>query len=130
MCGPFLLAAPDDSLFTALAPRICRLSRRLCPGEPPQNDSATVLLSGLEFRQRDGAKEAIRFAIDSPPEEGVSSEPVSDAKFPASRKFTGNFIEFQASRRLKAAKKGASSMIYRSIPYPFEQGIFCWLTGN
>jgi hypothetical protein len=34
----------------------------------------------------------VRFARDSPLEEAVTSELVSEAKFPASREFTGNFI--------------------------------------
>jgi hypothetical protein len=38
--------------------------------------------------------EEIRFAMDSPLEGGVSCELVSEnAKFPASRDFTGNFID-------------------------------------
>jgi hypothetical protein len=38
--------------------------------------------------------EEVRFAPDSPLEEAVSSEPVSEVrKFPASREFTGNFID-------------------------------------
>jgi hypothetical protein len=41
-----------------------------------------------------------------------------------SREFTGNFIEFRAMRRLKPAKKEFSPMIYRTIPYASEQGIF------
>src|SRR5437879_1186008 len=46
----------------------------------------------------------LRFAADSPLEEAVSSEPVSDVKSPASREFTGNFIELRLCGRLKAAK--------------------------
>jgi hypothetical protein len=37
--------------------------------------------------------EGVRFAVDSPLEGAVSSEPVSEAKFPVTRQNTGNFID-------------------------------------
>ena len=36
--------------------------------------------------------QGVKFAPDSPLEEAVSSEPVSEAKFPASWENTGNFV--------------------------------------
>jgi hypothetical protein len=41
----------------------------------------------------DPAHERDGWFADSPLEEPVMSEPVSAAKFPASREFTGNFID-------------------------------------
>jgi hypothetical protein len=46
-----------------------------------------------------------RFA-DSPLEEAVSSELVSEARFPASREFTENFIDWGLSRGVNASKNG------------------------
>ena len=42
----------------------------------------------------------LRFAGDSPLEEAVSSEPVSEAKFPASWENTGNFVRLGLRVRL------------------------------
>ena len=64
----------------------------------------------------------LKFAVDSPVEEGVSL--VSEAKFPASREFTGNFIELGLGGASTAAKKGIKPKPYRPIPYASEQGIF------
>ena len=74
--------------------------------------------------------EKVWFAQDSPVEEGVSSELVSEAKFPASREFTGNFIELGLGGASTAAKKGIKPKPYRPIPYASEQGIFYGLAGN
>jgi hypothetical protein len=70
-----------------------------------------------------------RFA-DSPLEEAVSSELVSEADFPASREFTENFIDWGLSRSVNASKTRADSKAYQPIPYASEQGIFCGLAGN
>jgi hypothetical protein len=78
-----------------------------------------------------GHCEEVRFALDSLLEEGVTSEPVSEArKFPASRENTGNFIDSCPAAGLMAAKKGVNPEAYRPIPYAPEQGIFCGLAGN
>ena len=74
--------------------------------------------------------EEVRFAEDSPLEEAVSSELVSEAEFPASREFTGNFIDSGLRGASMAAKKGIKSERYEPIPYASEQGIFCGLAGN
>src|SRR5271155_5225725 len=58
------------------------------------------------------------------------SEPVSDPKFPASRDFTGNFIDSGLSGASTAQKKRTGSEPYEPIPYVPEQGIFCGLAGN
>ena len=63
-------------------------------------------------------------------EEGVTSELVSEAKFPASREFTGNFIESGLGGASTAAKKGIKPAPYGPIPYASEQGIFYGLAGN
>ena len=56
----------------------------------------------------------IEFAPDSPLEEGVTSEPVSEArKFPASRENTGNFIDSCPCGRVNGSKKGRQS---RGLP--------------
>ena len=58
------------------------------------------------------------FAADSPLEGGVSCELVSEnAKFPASREFTGNFIDSGLGGASEAAKKGMKSVSYGPIPY-------------
>jgi hypothetical protein len=72
----------------------------------------------------------VRFAQDSPLEEAVSSELVSEADFPASREFTENFIDWGLSRSVNASKTRADSKAYQPIPYASEQGIFCGLAGN
>jgi hypothetical protein len=54
----------------------------------------------------------IGFALDSPLEEAVSSELVSEADFPASREFTENFIDWGLSRGVNASKNGADSKAY------------------
>jgi len=60
----------------------------------------------------------IRFALDSSLEGGVSCELVSEnAKFPASREFTGNFIDSGLGGASEAAKKGMKSVSYGPIPY-------------
>jgi hypothetical protein len=59
-----------------------------------------------------------KFAPDSPLEGGVSCELVSEnAKFPASREFTGNFIDSGLGGASEAAKKGMKSVSYGPIPY-------------
>jgi hypothetical protein len=62
--------------------------------------------------------------MDSPLEEAVSSEPVSEAKFPASWENIGNFIDSELSSASTRAKKTINSVSYEPIPYAFEQGIF------
>jgi hypothetical protein len=60
----------------------------------------------------------LKFACDSPLEGGVSCELVSEnAKFPASREFTGNFIDSGLGGASEAAKKGMKSVSYGPIPY-------------
>jgi hypothetical protein len=63
-------------------------------------------------------KEEVEFAMDSPLEGRVSCELVSEnAKFPASRENTGNFIDSSLGGASKAAKKGMKSVSYGPIPY-------------
>jgi hypothetical protein len=71
-----------------------------------------------------------KFASDSPLEEGVSSEPVSEAKFPASWENTGNFSDSGLGGALTVAKTSMKSVPYGPIPCASEQGIFCGLAGN
>jgi hypothetical protein len=52
------------------------------------------------------------------------------AEFPASREFTGNFIDSRLRSGSTAAKKGATPDAYEAIPYASEQGFFCGLAGN
>jgi hypothetical protein len=64
-----------------------------------------------------------------PGEEILSTVPISDAalplgeavqsnaKFPASREFTGNFIDSGLGGASEAAKKGMKSVSYGPIPY-------------
>jgi hypothetical protein len=54
----------------------------------------------------------------SPLEGGVSCELVSEnAKFPASRENTGNFIDSGLGGASEAGKKGMKSVSYGPIPY-------------
>jgi hypothetical protein len=59
----------------------------------------------------------------SPLEEAVSSEPVSEAKFPASWENTGNFVLLGLRVRLLVRNQWPNSMVYDPIPYASEQGI-------
>ena len=59
-----------------------------------------------------------RFAVDSPLEEAVSSEPVSER------------IDSGPHGASTSEKKGIKSERYEPIPYASEQGIFCGLAGN
>jgi hypothetical protein len=64
------------------------------------------------------ASAGVKFAMDSLLEGGVSCELVSEnAKFPASREFTGNFIDSGLGGASEAAKKGMKSVSYGPIPY-------------
>ena len=66
----------------------------------------------------DVPRTGVEFAPDSPLEGGVSCELVSEnAKFPASREFTGNFIDSGLGGASEAAKKGMKSVSYGPIPY-------------
>ena len=65
----------------------------------------------------DGGQRA-EFVADSLLEGGVSCELVSEnAKFPASRVNTGNFIDSGLGGASEAAKKGMKSVSYGPIPY-------------
>ena len=59
-----------------------------------------------EGKGMDDRSPEVRFALDSPLEEAVSSELVSEARFPASREFTENFIDWGLSRGVNASKNG------------------------
>jgi hypothetical protein len=48
---------------------------------------------------------------------GVSSEPVSESKFPASWENTGNFIDLGLGDALTVAKNVIQSVPYGPIPY-------------
>jgi hypothetical protein len=67
---------------------------------------------------------------DSPLEEAVSSEPVSETKFPASWENTGNFVRRGLRLPLLAWNLGPNTMAYDPIPYATEQGIYFGLAGN
>ena len=83
----------------------------------------------LDLERRIPARD--RFAPDSPLEEAVTSEPVSENRnFPASREFTGNFIESGLGGASTAAKKHVRPEPYGPIPYASEQGIKSSLEGN
>jgi hypothetical protein len=50
-------------------------------------------------------------------EEGVTSELVSEAKFPASWENTGNFIGWSLGDGSTVAKNTVESALYEAIPY-------------
>jgi hypothetical protein len=82
-------------------------------------------------RRRPGKQDRrIGFAQDSPPEEAVSSEPVSEAEFPAGREFTVNFIKSGLGCGVNESKRAIEPGPYGPVPYASEQGIFCGLAGN
>ena len=72
----------------------------------------------------------IEFAPDSPLEEAVLSELVSEGKFPASWENTGNFTRLGLRVRLLARNQRPNSRAYNPIPYASEQGIYFGLAGN
>ena len=72
----------------------------------------------------------VKFAVDSLLEEAVSSEPVSEAEFPASWENTGNFVDSGLGHPNFPSKVGILSMTYRQIPYATEQGTNCAVAGN
>ena len=74
--------------------------------------------------------EEVRFAQDSPLEEAVLSELVSEPKFPASWENTGNFVRRGLRVRLLARNPALNSMVCEPIPYASEQGIYFGLAGN
>ena len=75
-------------------------------------------------------EEEVRFAPDSPLEEAVLSELVSEAKFPASWENTGNFVRLGLRVRLLARNWAGNSMVCDAIPYALEQGTYFGLAGN
>ena|SRR6516162_10162139 len=58
---------------------------------------ALALLSLFASTEQPAGPVEVRFAVDSPLEGAVSSEPVSEAKFPASWENAGNFRYYVAS---------------------------------
>ena len=91
---------------------------------------ALALLSLFASTEQPAGPVEVRFAVDSPLEGAVSSEPVSEAKFPASWENAGNFIDSELDGASTRAKKIIKSVPYGPIPYASEQGIFCGLAGN
>jgi hypothetical protein len=71
-----------------------------------------------------------RFVADSPLEEPVTSEPVSETEFPASWENTGNFVRQGLRVQLFVRNPSLNSMPYAPIPYASEQGIYFGLAGN
>jgi len=51
------------------------------------------------------------------------ANPSLNAEFPASREFTGNFIDSGPPARQQQPKKGIKTKRYEPIPYASEQGI-------
>jgi hypothetical protein len=87
--------------------------RALMPTPPPYEDPPPPIPIPRPDQPPD--------VIDDPPSR---ANPVSEAKFPASREFTGNFIESELSGASMRAKKAINSVSYEPIPYASEQGIF------
>jgi hypothetical protein len=55
--------------------------------------------------------------VDSPLEKAVTSELVSEGKFPASRQNTGKYFESSPTTHPTAAKTDLESKPYQPIPY-------------
>src|SRR5690242_1602538 len=72
----------------------------------------------------------IEFADDSPLEEGVSSEPVSEApKFPASWENTGNFIDSGLGARQRWLKRASNQCVTDQFPTHPNREFFAALQG-
>src|SRR5690242_16233053 len=129
-----MASASDHRAHAALQPADCLilLPQRLPaavetsigPAHYPAECTQSDAFLQPSLRARNGRANSDSFA-DSPLEEAVSSELVSDArKFPASREFTGNFIESGLRGAPTAAKTGIKSEAYGTIPYAFRTGNF------
>ena len=65
-----------------------------------------------------------RFAVDSPLEEAVSSEPVSERrKFPLAGKIQGILFVWASEGGYWLRNAGPNTIAYDPIPYASEQGI-------
>ena len=76
------------------------------------------------------AKRSGKFVDDSPPEETVLSELVSEPKFPGNRQKYRDFHRRSLRIRLVARNPEPNSVIYDPIPYASEQGSYFSLAGN
>src|SRR6516225_2219196 len=77
----------------------------------------------LDLERRIPARD--RFAPDSPLEEAVTSEPVSEgAKFPASSEFTGNLARSSLEGRNSRENRATNPTAWSTIPCVAEQGIY------
>ena len=92
--------------------------------ERPRSLQAKWRRSLFEHHSPDLKGSPVRFARDSPLEEAVLSELVSEAKFPASWENTGNSVRLDLRVRLLARNPVTNSMIHDPIPYASEQGIY------
>ena len=111
------------------------LRRRGLPQRPAQPAAAsraeTHLRAVAGFVADVGMHEPlVWFAPDSLLGKAVMSEPVSEAKFPASTECTGNFIRSAPAARKTAKNQSGRPVFYERIPYAFEQGIFRRVAGN
>ena len=86
--------------------------------------------SAIERGAHPSCRKRDRGFADSPVEEGVLSELVSEPKFPASWENTGNFVRRGLRVRLLARNPASNSMVCEPIPYASEQGIYFGLAGN
>ena len=98
---------------------------RVEPARPEQELDQSLARPRAAFRRG-----KVEFAPDSALEEAVSSEPVSEAEFPASWENTGNFVDSGLGHPNFPSKVGILSMTYRQIPYATEQGTNCAVAGN
>jgi hypothetical protein len=70
-----------------------------------------------------------RFASDSPLEEAVSSELVSEADFPASREVTENFIDWGSRGASTPAKRALGQRLTSQFPTHPNREFFAVLQG-
>ena len=81
--------------------------------------------------QRELGPRSLWFAQDSPLEETVWSEPVSESPNSLlAGENTGNFVRRGLRVRLLARNPASNSMVCEPIPYASEQGIYFGLAGN
>jgi hypothetical protein len=116
--GAFLGAAPLNCLPwplpSKIGPNLGRRPSVLYVFKRYFVEALVGLHQSIRIRTR--AREEVWFADDSPLEEAVSSEPVSGAKFPASRETTGNFIDSELSGASTRAKRPSTQCLTSQFP--------------
>src|SRR5947207_15144058 len=99
--------------------------RRTCAQQPASGGNVIAMQKKIESSSRCNAGPRIRFEFSATQRWRRQSRanPSLNAEFPASREFTGNFIDSGPPARQQQQKKGIKTTRYEPIPYASEQGI-------